>query len=520
MENKLRLLREGDPKAILEALSAVAKYPDHDALWAEKPWVAEALEALPAQKVIWTLGPEKKKIAGWLHEYFGFMNQALTRIAASGVFKASLLNIRTEHDGYNWGPSAKYSYILERLGARRAEALKKLKIGGSAKIAERWFVTDDVKYPSWTIMDLGKNKIAVPLFWLLRAYPELALGKDHATAFGPSLGMMMKYLDVAEALSWQVHLGLTEGYVTERAQKGSGIFWGVRAEKNPQKFEKAREQVRKMLQQKNKKAVRWPAGKTETEFKTAGNVSGLLAKIDSFKTLEQVTEFLLVDGRNVVDLAGLDLLQSIPTAPGERLVTREAVPHAFYGLGDKAASVFLEFKASSTGNPEKRKSSAEQTWALADNLLGRVPRPGKVSREKLMEALRAIKKYGYWRAIEPADISHHGDAAEKMAAPGVKTLLLHREPQYSSRRITIKPGAKIFMKRYGQHSAIVVRRGVLSVQTVNGSELAQIGKEEEALVLANQGDLIFSCAGKEETEVIDFKRPVPGAKLPEPAAKL
>lgn len=520
MENKIKLIREGDPQSIREALSAAAKYLPHEALWVEKPWIAEALEALPAQKVVWTLPAQSKKIAERLHEYYGFMNQALTRVAASGVFKVSLLNIRTDKDGYAWGPVAKHSYILERLGTGRADAVRSLKLSPSSKVAERWFVTDDVKYPSWTFAECGKHKVAVPLFWLLRAYPELSLGKDHAAAFGPTLGMMMKYLDVAQPLSWQVHLGITEGYVIERAQKGSGIFWGVRAEGNAQKLEALRVQIEKMLKQKNKKAVRWPGPKVETSFKSISGLSGILAKINSFKTLEALTEFLLVEGRNVVDLAGLGLLQSIPTSSGDRLVTREAVPHAFYGLGDKGASVLLEFKASKAGVPEKRKSSLEETWALADNLLGRGPRPGKVSLEKLTEALRAVKKHGYWRPIESADIAHHGDASEKTLAPGVRTLLMHREPQYSARRISIKPGAKIFIKRHGQHSALMVRRGILSVQTVNANELVRLGREEETLVLANQGDLIFSAVGKEEVEVIDFKRPVPGAKLPELMSKL
>ena len=91
------------------------------------------------------------------------------------------------------------------------------------RVAERWFVTDDTQYTSWADAD----GVAVPLFWLLRHDPQAALGEAHAAAYGEALGMVGKYLNAAEPLSGQMHIGITEGYLVIEMDPGTGLFLGL-----------------------------------------------------------------------------------------------------------------------------------------------------------------------------------------------------------------------------------------------------------------------------------------------------
>ena len=59
------------------------------------------------------------------------------------------------------------------------------------------------------------------------------------------------------------------------------------------------------------------------------------------------------------------------------------------------------------------------------------------------------------------------------------------------------------------------RKSVIQVETLQGKILTVLSIEEEAFILAEQGDLIIRSIGEDPAVFIDFKRPVPGRILPE-----
>ena len=516
-------IAQGDARAIQAALAQLGDASDdHAATHPEKPWIAEALETSAARVAIATLEGDLRAKAGQLHQYSIRLEAATKAIAEQGSAGFEP-NIRVGEQGYAWGPSAKHSYILDRLGIvdrQTGEILDQRRLAqfgmtAETKVAERWMVTDDTKYPSWTV----EQGVAVPLFWVIRRDPQQALGADHVKAYGEALGMVMKYLDAAEPLSWQVHLGITEGYLDLSAGEGVGLFLGINELTDDVQRRRLIAHVKERLERRDPTVVRLPHqdGVEHTVTDVGESLQRVIDGMHEEWSIAELTAYLLTEGMNVIDVAELGLVQCTNLRPGQRLVSAERAPHALFGNGDRATATQIELKATSVGPSHARQSTAEQTGALADNFLRKPPRIKKVTRAQLEQWLAAIKQAGLWRRLDPGtDLKHHGDEQPVEISPGVSSLLLHREEQYAGRQMTLDPGTAVKLVRYGQHSALMVRAGRIRLETLDGRLLRELGAEEEAFVLASQGDLILRSVGTARAEVIDFKRPVEGVALPEP----
>lgn len=121
-------------------------------------------------------------------------------------------NIRSaSHDatcGYNWGQPAALSRIVKKLPSDyRRQTLSGLSPGDS--VAERWIVSDDLRFPSQALLTDGRT---VSFRKLLEEHPRELLGASHQREMGSELGVIMKIIEThAEkqkgSLSVQVHPG-------------------------------------------------------------------------------------------------------------------------------------------------------------------------------------------------------------------------------------------------------------------------------------------------------------------------
>ncbi len=525
---------QGDVEAVKALLERVPDDLDGPIYNPELPWIAEAIVKGQLEKAWGELDEPSKGKVGDLQTYLARLNAAADRLAEQG-FAAFSPNIRTGEEGYAWGPSVPFSFILRDLGIVGKDGkildpgvLEALGLTPESIVAERWAVSDDTQYPSWVTV----NGVAVPLFWLLRQYPEESLGKNHVEAFGAALGMVKKYLDAAEPLSWQVHLGITEGYVMVQAGEGAGIFLGINEPESITDRQMLISRAQVMLKNRNKRVVRMPQDGVPS-LVSAGQITqfiddDLIPWIDERAedlTIAELVAHLLEEGRNIIDIAGFgldkngqldpsnSLIQSIEVREGQRLVTRDGMPHSLFGRGDDKTLTLIELKATSTGPAHARTTSRSQTWAIADNLLGKEPRPGKVTLEKLKEALGVI---GDLRPATKEDYAYNGEVEVQEIGEGVTSQVLHYEEQYYGRRITMEPGRGVYIDRDGRHSAFMVTNGRIQIFTSNGKLLGELGRSQDAFVMADTGDLIFKSIGEEPAIIIDFKRPVSGTPLPVP----
>ncbi|RKY19915.1 MAG: hypothetical protein DRP62_08920, partial [Planctomycetota bacterium] len=521
-----------------------------------KPWGALILQNKETKELVLSGAEDdiKNKVSA-LNSYYSQLQAATKELSRKGAFKFEPVNIRTGAQGYKWGPLFAKSYILKRLGviSEKGKILNRefleyiLEVENMDNleeyIAERWFVTDDTKYPSWIITE----NVSVPLFWLLRHDPEGSLGKEHNQAYQGALGMVMKYLDAAEPLSWQVHIGITEGYVVLRFDDKTGLFLGVNKPETDQARKELIRRVKTMLKELNPYVVRMPDMPISRSYpdkkkgvevsdiflnnKLENAINKLLENITDDMSIAELAEYLMTEGANVVDIAGFgfdkngrfhpeySLVQSIEYKQDQRIVIKERAPHALYGYKGNTATL-LELKATSTGPADERQSSSDQTWALADNLLGKNPRLGKVvlsGKKGLETAFAAIKQGKLWRPIDiNEDLKHNADQKPIEIAEGITSQLLHNEEAYAGRRIIMQPETKAYLRRFGQHSAFLVREGELQIRRPDNNKLLlTLKKEEEGFVKAGLGDLILESTGTEPLELIDFKRPVKGVALPQ-----
>ncbi len=483
-----------------------------------------------------------------------------------------LPNLRTGEQGYKWGPQVKYSYILDAMGIvnrQTGEVLEPTKLAAlgltpETNVAEYWHGSDDIKYPSWIVEKVEGVDVALPLFWVLRFLSDAALGKEHCAAFGQSIGMVAKYLDAAEPLSGQMHIGITEGYLVIEMNNGAGLFLGVNDPMQDTSLgNEARREVRrkdmidrviKMIEGKDPRVVRWPQEGVEVHFRNIEEaVDTFVIVISNGQngeglyswSIAELLKFLLISGMNIVDVAGFgvnenglfdaqwSLVQAITPNTGDLIKVFQFQPHALYGSRlIKARGTFLEFKATSTGDQHAKQSSAEQTESLGDNYLGKIARVGKVTFGRLIIAFEKMEASRLWRKTSPEDYKANGDEQPVVLAPGVTKQRLHEEEQYTSTQYRLASGTAIELNRFGQHSVFWVRaviadedvqlhggkglrNGRISIETITGRKLIELGVEEEAFVFADQGDLVIRSVGNESVVFIEFKRPVPGMSLPE-----
>jgi hypothetical protein len=375
------------------------------------------------------------------------------------------------------------------------------------------------------------------------------LGRDHVKVHGEAIGMVMKELDSAEPLSWQVHIGIEEGYEVQRMPEGTGLFMSVNEPVSDTARKVLIRNVRELLSDKDPRVIRLfkPREGIETPILLKDGIDALIHKllvsIKNDMTVADLVELLMLEGINVVDLAGFgmrddgtmddakSLVQIFRPASGERIVTRQAKPHALFGhvagFGKNAVGWFKEFKGTATGARYDTTPTGDQTWGIADNLLGKSPRKGKVTTPKVKEALEAVKKSGSWRKLVPADYVPKGDAFPVPLGPGVTKCRLHDEEQYSALKLEMEPGTSVRLERHGRHSALACVKGSIRVKNSKGAVILEsVGLEggwdgspsrsDEAVVLASAGDLVIESIGKEKAVVYDAIRPVPGIKLPEP----
>jgi len=555
----------GSQWAIAEAIDELQDSMGDDHTHPLKPRIAQAIQMPAARATIALMSPRVQTQAALLYTYFDRLEAATEQVVEQGGM-TFLPNIRTGEQGYRWGPRAVWSYTLDRMGMVDAqkgdvldpEGLSRLGLKKSTFVSERWFVSDDAQFPSWAQVDLDGSRVAVPLYWLLLKHPDDCLGERHVKAFGPATGMVGKYLDAAEPLSWQVHIGITEGYVVLQMQEGSGLYLGSNEPEEDERRLALIRRVRDMLTSEDPRVVRWPeASDVETAYRDVSTMIDRIApQIQEDMSITELVYLLLTDGMNVVDVAGfgiddgggfdpeLSLVQSVALRQGDRLITNERAPHALFGRTrdpkkPPATGTFMELKATPTGWP--RVSTTQQTGAIADNLLGKQARPAKVIGETLKEWLQQIQSAGYWRKLVEEDLRHHGGNELTGVTQGVGSMLLHDEKQYAGRQIVMQPGSRVRMVRHGQHSGFLVRamdevtredRGGVKVTVKEWQPdipvdrlpiIRQLYSEEDAFILAKRRgqavDLVIVNEGEVAVEVVDFKRRVAqDCPLPEPVS--
>ena len=382
---------------------------------------------------------------------------------------------------------------------------------------------------------------------------ERALGKEHMDEYGAGLGQVTKDLDAAAPLSLQGHDNVEEAYWVEHMGKGTGLFLGINEAGSREHRLDMIDNVIFMIENESPLVIRLkePREGVETPEGFSDGFpafkSRILNHIRTHKntiSIAELVEYLLLEGINVVDVAGfgirhdggktdmdgnLSLLQWINPNHGERFVTRMLKMHALFGninyFGPSSVSWFMEFKGTSTGPRYETVASAEQTWALNDNLLGKEPRKGKVTRERVKEFIDKAKEQGYWRKFTEDDYRPSTDGKYQDVSPGVRWTRVHEESQFSATRIIMQTGGTTGLKRFGRHSALVVRSGRVLVKNLEGRVIAELGfdgkgwdgkNSNEGFILAEQGNLIIESIGSEEAIVYDGIRPVPGVPLPTP----
>lgn len=553
---KYRFAASGDPRSVRDLLMRFEKIGNKDPV---KPWMVKALKTFSAVNTIerWH-GNEKERLSALFSEVESYSRRLEAAVCAAvdrgGVYLEPS-NIRTGRDGYPWGPKPKNSNILKSLGLvhletgdiLRPEILRKIGIDSGDSVSERWYFSDDPQYPGWFF----HQGTPVPFFWLVDQRPVEVFGEAHLQQFGEAKGMIMKDLDAAQPHSWQVHLGIEEGYEVQSMPDGTGFFLGIREVSDPARRRDLIRNVRTLLLNRDPRVIRLlePEEGIETPPALAGGLDSFVRKlvddIHDEMTVAELVEYLLLQGINVVDLTGfgidrhgridpsLCLVQVIHPSRGDRIVTRQASPHALFGdiagHGPSAIGWYKEFKGTAVGPRYDSIPTGDQNWGIADNFFGKRPRKGKVLTSRVREALWAVKKNRGWRRLEVGDYSHHGDEFPVDLGEGVRKLRVHNEDQYATLKMMIRPGCSLLLRRSGQHSAFAVSSGAVRIKDLRGKVvLDHLGLEwgwdgrtdrsDEAIVLANQGDLIIESIGENEAVLYDSVRPVPGILLPEAEA--
>ncbi len=495
-------------------------------------------------------------------------------IIQRGAFVGEPSNIRGAHSHppYTWGPGARYSHILAHLGVSdgRGKILKSdllWRLGaGERSVAERWFNTDDPQFPSQMRLDdsggAGANNAGgalISLNDLIAAYPEEVLGAAHLAAFGPAMAMVTKDLDAAEPLSWQIHIGVGEGSEVREMPEGTGLLLGPAEPASDAERRRLLIRAKKMLEELDPRVIRLtgPVEGVETPALFNGRglealVKNLSGRIREDSSISSAVKLLMLEGYNVIDVMGFargedgklsprnSLIQIHFPKPGDRIVTRDRMPHALFGaassFGPQAVAWITEFKQTSLGRRRAAAAAAAavatatsgQTWSLSDNLMGKQPRPGKVTRARLEEAFAAMERAGVrgakstWRALQPRDYhaSPRTDASPVKVAPGIRKQRVHNEPEYGALKIFLGSGKKALLGRNGRHSALKVNYGAVRISDSKGKvildRLGFDGKgwdgshSDEAVIFAAKGNLLLESVGHQEAILYDAIRPLPG----------
>jgi hypothetical protein len=474
---KMRKISNGDLAKIRPVLQQFQSMNDRDV---QKPWLAKALQTEAARRAVMSAtdadGDLLRTQLAAVDAYYIRLQQATLKIRARGAAVADPTNIRTAPEGYSWGPKKVNSNITRELGNDAG-------IPSETERAEAWKNTDDGQYPSWIVQD----GVSVPLFWVMDQVAEAAVGDAHVKAYGPGLGMVMKDLDAAQPLSWQLHIGIEEGYEVISMPEGTGLFLGINEPETRDGrvalIRHARETLERELSMSkgDRKVIRLdkPVDGVETPALLTESsgveplIRDLISKLDAILAsadprVADAVELLMLEGINVIDMVGfgvapnnrfdpaLSLIQIHQPKSGDRIVTREGKPHALfgyvpgYGLG--AVGWFKEFKGTSTGPRYDTVATGDQTWGLNDIFLGKQPRKGKVTTAKLREALDVMKRSGEqfsWRKLVESDYApkETTDSEPQAVAPGVRSQRLHDEEQYSALKLFLEPKSEVILRR-------------------------------------------------------------------------
>ncbi|OIP30824.1 MAG: hypothetical protein AUK47_24335 [Deltaproteobacteria bacterium CG2_30_63_29] len=117
----------------------------------------------------------------------------------------------------------------------------------STCVGESWEVSVDPQFPSVCVLPEGEVLLAE----LLVEHSGWMLGDRERARFGSSTPLLVKLLDAAESLSIQVHpaddyeglaageSGKPECWVVIGAEKGAGLYLGLRPEATPESFKAA-----------------------------------------------------------------------------------------------------------------------------------------------------------------------------------------------------------------------------------------------------------------------------------------
>src|SRR3989338_5094650 len=552
----------GSREDIQTSLEEVKSYMKRDARYSRKVWIAFALSFPEAQDAIKKMEPEYHEQAEQLLNYLIEVVQKTKSVVDDGFVRLDPSNIHQ----FMWGAPAANSSILDRLGIVdkltgkivNQKRMSSFGLNPDSRVGERWLVSDDTEFPSWVVME----GFPIPLFWLISQYPRDVLGEKHAEAYRDSLGAVLKYLEVRDNLSLQIHRNISEGFYFLEVSQNAGFFLGLNEPASESQRLMMVKHVVARLKNRDSKVIREPPYKMDhldgdvlhrLPEVNVDTVADYLLKGDSQATfmlelatqgmfkptighfwineqseIGQVVGTLLLDGMHFVDIVGfgldaqghldpaMSLLKFHQPKPDDRFVIRQHTLHALRGVPDQSMLLF-EFRDTAAVWPFRRQPedlTSRQTISLADNVSGRVERPGKVIGEILPQALI------YWTdrdGEKPGRYWHRGDERYRRIGrtKGAETMMMFRNWKFYGRSIRLESGAAVKLIRHGQHSAFLVQSGTVEIRDVNGKMLGTAGREEEILISAKKGDLILKATGSEPVQLVEFKRPVPGVPIPE-----
>ena len=242
-----------------------------------------------------------------------------------------------------WGGVRLFDF--KRLGAPPPGRL----FGESFEVAADPEDPEAAAHPSVVVMPDGSAALLVDL---LRAAPEAILGRKHATAHGPRIPLLPKFLDVREILSVQTHPpGNPEAYVIIRADPGATIRLGFRHDVDLAGFgeqlragRRAQERLLALVPDPTRLQARlgpWLATQPESASALARDLApGAALRVEPL--LRELAK---------ICRSALDALNKIPVAPGQVILNATPDGHSadVHALGNPEGRGMLMFEVRRTG---------------------------------------------------------------------------------------------------------------------------------------------------------------------------
>jgi mannose-6-phosphate isomerase class I len=332
--------------------------------------------------------------------------------------------------------------------------------------------------PSVVVMPDGSE---VSLVDLLRAAPEAILGGKHATAWGPRIPLLPKFLDVREMLSVQTHPpGHPEAYVIIRAEPGATIRLGFR--RDVDLGDLGAQHLAGRLALEGLLALVPDTAQLQTRLRpwlaTPGASAAALARDIAPRRASKVESLLrkLARGHRLA----LDALNEIPVAPGQVVLnaTSDGSSADVHALGNPEGRGILLFEIRRTG----------PTFRMWDH--ARIPpRPLHIER-----ALATIDG----RRRDPASFF----AVPEPIGPGILRSVECRA--FAAVHLRLHRGARVSRPS---------SRGVRSLHVLSGAIVVDpgsttLGRGESALVPVALGGY-DAAAIEDDSEVVEVSMPIP-----------